>query len=170
MKILSKLKIFGFDKGDKKTLSTWHFKNLSRPALIPWIDFTNFTHEFFFCLKFVSQTFTIHRTAGEGEGYLFNFFHGTKMVRFDWKLKKLGSTLLSIWLKKVCTITIRFCFPIFMTHIFLFPTVWYLLYWFLRVRSSTFLNGFFYFDLYFYQKPAISNLPQWMYCLNFART
>ena len=89
MKILPKLKIFGFDKGDKKTLSTWHFKNLSRPALIPWIDFTNFTHEFFFCLKFVSQTFTIHRTAGEGEGYLFNFSHGTKMVRFDWKLKKI---------------------------------------------------------------------------------
>ena len=28
--------------------------------------------DFFFFLGFLSQTFTIHRTAGEGGGYLFN--------------------------------------------------------------------------------------------------
>ena len=27
---------------------------------------------FFFCLGFLSRTFTIHGTAGEGGGYLFN--------------------------------------------------------------------------------------------------
>ena len=27
---------------------------------------------FFFCLGFLSRAFTIHRTAGEGGGYLFN--------------------------------------------------------------------------------------------------
>ena len=29
----------------------------------------------FFCLGFLSQTFTIHRTAGEEGDYLFNSFH-----------------------------------------------------------------------------------------------
>ena len=32
-----------------------------------------FTYSTFFYLGFLSRTFTIHRTAGEGEGYLFNF-------------------------------------------------------------------------------------------------
>ena len=32
----------------------------------------SFVCVFFFFLGFLSRTFTIHRTAGEGEGYLFN--------------------------------------------------------------------------------------------------
>lgn len=47
------------------------------------IVFDKKKQDFFFCLGFLSQTFMIHMTAGEGEGYFYHFhsFHVKKKLR-----------------------------------------------------------------------------------------
>ena len=49
------------------------FSNFPGYKLYNWIRVVSTTHVFIFYPGFFSQTFTIHRTAGEGGGYLFSF-------------------------------------------------------------------------------------------------
>ena len=63
MSFLAILKIIG-DIYPLKISSSLFYVNV--PKLDPW------EQTIFFYLGFLSRTFTIHGTAGEGEGYLFN--------------------------------------------------------------------------------------------------
>ena len=55
-----------FDKS-VKSLRKYNSKHLSTVARVLLL-----MSQFFFYLGFLSRTFTIHKTAGEGGGYLFN--------------------------------------------------------------------------------------------------